>query len=78
MVLTHTEPLAPLLVALGVIAVVRFFATLARRLAGGRVSLDVQYDLRNAIFDTSSASTSPATTSCRPGSSSAAPAPTSG
>jgi ATP-binding cassette subfamily B protein len=50
-VLTHTEPLAPLLVALGVIAVVRFFATLARRLAGGRVSLFVQYDLRNAIFD---------------------------
>ena len=50
-VLTHTEPLAPLLVALGVIAVVRFFATLARRLAGGRVSLYVQYDLRNAIFD---------------------------
>ena len=48
---SYTLVFAGLLFTFGVIAVVRFFATLARRLAGGRVSLYVQYDLRNAIYE---------------------------
>lgn len=43
--------LAPFLVLLGVIGVVRFISTVLRRLCGGNVAYRVQEDLRNALFD---------------------------
>ncbi|HWG73873.1 MAG TPA: ABC transporter ATP-binding protein [Acidimicrobiales bacterium] len=50
-ILHHRSALWPWLVLLVAAAVVTFVATYVRRYLGGRVSLDVQYDLRNAIFD---------------------------
>jgi ATP-binding cassette subfamily B protein len=47
----HNSPLAPWLVALAAAGVVRFGAAYVRRYIGGRVSLDVQYDIRNTIYD---------------------------
>lgn len=45
------HPLLPLLLLLASLGFLRFFTTLVRRYSGGRVSFDVQLDLRNAIFD---------------------------
>lgn len=45
------SPIAPWLFVLGVAATVRFVAAYVRRFVGGRVSLDLQNDLRNAIYD---------------------------
>ncbi|HEY1741383.1 MAG TPA: ABC transporter ATP-binding protein, partial [Acidimicrobiia bacterium] len=46
----HQRPLWPWLCILGGIAVVRFGLAYLRRYRGGRISLDVQHDLRTAIF----------------------------
>ncbi len=43
--------IAPWLVVLGFFAAIRFVAAYVRRFVGGRVSLDLQNDLRNAIYD---------------------------
>ncbi len=72
-VLTHTEPLAPLLVALGVIAVgavLRHAGPAARGRSASASSCSTTCATPSST--TSSTSTSPATTSCRPGSWSAA------
>ena len=50
-IIRHDSPMAPWLIVLTVAAVVTFGASYVRRYIGGRVSLDVQYDLRNAIYD---------------------------
>jgi ATP-binding cassette subfamily B protein len=44
-------PIGPWLIALMVIAVIAFGGAYVRRFVGGRVALDVQYDLRTAIFE---------------------------
>jgi len=46
-----TRPIGPWLVALAVVGLVSFGSAVVRRWVGGRVSLDVQYDLRNAIYE---------------------------
>ena len=48
-ILRHASPLAPWLVALLGLGVVTFVGAYFRRYRGGRVALDVQYDLRNAM-----------------------------
>ena len=50
-ILHHRSPLAPWLGALIGIGVLTFLAAHLRRYQGGRVALDVQYDLRNAMYD---------------------------
>ncbi len=50
-IVAHTTTVWPYLVVLGVAAAFAFWAAYVRRWAGGRVSLDVQYDLRIAIFE---------------------------
>jgi ATP-binding cassette subfamily B protein len=50
-IVAHRSPLAPWMIVLGVAAVAAFAAAYVRRYVGGRVGLDVQYDLRNAIYD---------------------------
>jgi ATP-binding cassette subfamily B protein len=45
-----TTGLAPLVATLAGLAVVRFAAAFARRYLGGRLALDVQHDLRRAVF----------------------------
>src|SRR5882757_2455470 len=45
-----TTGLSTLVVALAALAVVRFVAAFVRRYLGGRLSLDVQHDLRRAVF----------------------------
>jgi len=47
----HRLDLAPLLIGLLGIGVVRFATALVRRFVGGRVSYDVQLDVRNAIYE---------------------------
>ena len=49
-IIHHTRALWPWLCVLGGIAVVRFGLAYLRRYRGGRISLDVQHDLRTAIF----------------------------
>lgn len=51
-VLSHREALAPLLVVLVAAGVIRFAAAVTRRAIGGRLSLDVQRDLRRDIYET--------------------------
>ena len=48
---SNDQPLWPWIVLLIGAAVVGFVAAYIRRYVGGRVALDVQYDLRNAIFE---------------------------
>ena len=48
-ILKHASPLAPWLVALLALGAVTFVGAYFRRYRGGRVALDVQYDLRNAM-----------------------------
>ena len=50
-IIHHTSPLAPWIAVLVVAGVVRFGSAYVRRFVGGRVSLDLQNDLRNAIYD---------------------------
>jgi ATP-binding cassette subfamily B protein len=50
-ILHHRSPLAPWLVVLVVAGTLRFGAAYVRRFLGGRVSLDVQYDIRNTVYD---------------------------
>jgi len=50
-ILSHRSALWPWIVVLGLAAVGTFALSYLRRYRGGRVSLDVQFDLRNAIFD---------------------------
>jgi ATP-binding cassette subfamily B protein len=50
-ILHHNSPLAPWLVALLGLGVVTFVGAYFRRYRGGRVALDVQYDLRNAMHE---------------------------
>jgi ATP-binding cassette subfamily B protein len=50
-IVQHTSPLAPWLAALLVLGVVTFIGAYFRRYRGGRVALDVQYDLRNAMHE---------------------------
>ncbi len=50
-IVAHRSPLAPWLSVLVVFGVANFVAGYVRRYYGGRVSLDVQYDLRTAIFE---------------------------
>jgi ATP-binding cassette subfamily B protein len=50
-IIHHRQPLAPWLTLLVASAVVTFVLAFVRRYAGGRVALDVQYDLRNAVYE---------------------------
>jgi ATP-binding cassette subfamily B protein len=50
-IVAHTTPVWPFLVALVAAGAFSFWAAYVRRWVGGRVSLDVQYDLRIAIFE---------------------------
>ena len=50
-IVTHRQPLAPWLTLLVVAGLFGFFAAYVRRFVGGRVSLDVQFDLRNAVYE---------------------------
>jgi ATP-binding cassette, subfamily B, bacterial len=49
-ILTHTEPLLPWVIALFAAGVLRFGSGYVRRYLGGRLSLDVQYDMRTEVF----------------------------
>ena len=49
-ILARTSPIAPWAVALLILALANFAGTRLRRYVGGKLSLDVQYDLRNRIF----------------------------
>src|SRR5256885_7875169 len=49
-ILSHRRALAPLAVVLLLAALVNYAATYLRRYEGGRLGLDVQHDLRTAIF----------------------------
>ena len=50
-ILAQTSPLAPWIAALVLAGFIRFAAAYVRRFWAGRVSLDVQYDLRTAVYD---------------------------
>ncbi|MGH3850509.1 MAG: ABC transporter transmembrane domain-containing protein, partial [Pseudonocardiaceae bacterium] len=50
-IVRHDSPLWPWLVLLIVVALASFGFTYLRRYHGGRVGLEVQYDLRNAMHD---------------------------
>jgi len=49
-IVKHDKPLAPWAIALVVAAILVYVFTYVRRYYGGRLALDVQYDLRNDIF----------------------------
>src|SRR6476620_6013878 len=51
-IIAETSPLAPWIAVLVLAGVVRFFSAYIRRYWAGRVSLDVQHDLRTQIFST--------------------------
>ncbi|HEV7759143.1 MAG TPA: ABC transporter ATP-binding protein, partial [Acidimicrobiales bacterium] len=48
---THSRPLTPWLVLLVAAGFFGFGAAYIRRFVGGRVALDVQFDLRNAVYE---------------------------
>jgi ATP-binding cassette subfamily B protein len=48
---THSQPLWPWITLLVLAGLFGFATSYIRRYVGGRVALDVQYDLRNAIFE---------------------------
>ncbi|MDQ1438858.1 MAG: ATP-binding cassette, subfamily bacterial [Acidimicrobiaceae bacterium] len=50
-VVTHRRTLAPWLTVLLLAGAARFGLAYVRRFYGGRIALDVQYDIRNAIYD---------------------------
>ena len=68
----------PFLLVLVAAGAFSFWAAYVRRWVGGRVSLDVQYDLRVAIFERLQRLDFGTTTSCRPDSSCRARRRTSG
>src|SRR5205823_1261624 len=49
-IVTHTESIWPLVTALVIAALLSFGAVYVRRYMGGRVSLDVQHDLRTELL----------------------------
>src|ERR1700728_3941429 len=49
-IVTHKDSIWPLAIALLVVAVATFGATFLRRFFGGRLSLDVQHDLRTEML----------------------------
>ncbi len=49
-IIHHRDPLAPWITVLVACGVARFVFAYVRRYRGGRIALDVQYDLRTAIF----------------------------
>ena len=51
-IIVHASPLAVWIAVLVAAGVVRFGAAYVRRFWAGRVSLEVQYDLRTAVYDT--------------------------
>src|SRR5687767_1795944 len=50
-VIARRRPLAPWVAALVGGAALRFGLAFVRRYWGGRIALDIQYDIRNAIYD---------------------------
>jgi ATP-binding cassette subfamily B protein len=68
-VTARTRPLAPWLTLLLVLGAARFVLAYFRRYRGGRIALDVQHDLRTAIFRQLQRLDLRATTSSRPASS---------
>ena len=50
-IVNHTRPIGPWLALLVLAGLVSFVGAYVRRWIGGRVSLDVQFDLRNAIYE---------------------------
>ncbi len=50
-IIHHRRPLAPWMILLILTGIVSFGLAFVRRYAGGRVALDVQYDLRNAVYE---------------------------
>lgn len=50
-ILAHRQALWPWVLVLVAVALATFAAAYVRRFVGGRVGLDVQFDLRNAIFE---------------------------
>ncbi|MGI8663444.1 MAG: ABC transporter ATP-binding protein [Acidimicrobiales bacterium] len=50
-IVTNRRPIGPWLALLVVAGLFGFAAAYVRRFVGGRVSLDVQFDLRNAVFE---------------------------
>jgi ATP-binding cassette subfamily B protein len=50
-IITHKQSIWPLAILLVVLAMLTFVGTYLRRYHGGRVSLDVQYDLRTELLD---------------------------
>jgi ATP-binding cassette, subfamily B, bacterial len=50
-IIADDRPIAPWVALLVIAALVNFVSSYIRRWVGGRVSLDVQYDLRNAIHE---------------------------
>ena len=50
-IVSQSRPLWPWLLLLLAAAIISFVAAYLRRWVGGRVSLDVQFDLRNAIYE---------------------------
>ncbi|MCQ4082845.1 ABC transporter ATP-binding protein/permease [Streptomyces sp. RB6PN25] len=49
-IVKHTQPIAPWAVLMVVAALAVYACTYVRRFYGGRLALDVQYDLRNEMF----------------------------
>jgi len=49
-ILAHTQPMLPWLIALLAAGVVNFGAGFTRRYLGGRLSIDVQHDMRQEVF----------------------------
>src|SRR5204863_7001773 len=50
-IINQRRPLGPLFLLLIAAGVFGFFAAYVRRFVGGRVALDVQFDLRNAVYE---------------------------
>jgi ATP-binding cassette, subfamily B, bacterial len=50
-IMTPTRAIGPLLGVLGVLGVVRFAISFLRRWGAGRIGIDLEFDLRNAIYD---------------------------
>src|SRR5436853_7430553 len=47
----HSKRFEPYLVAMLVLGVVRFALSFVRRFGAGRLGIDVEYDMRNDIYD---------------------------
>src|SRR5687767_12127871 len=49
-ILADERPIAPFLVALVVLGAVRFGLSFLRRYGAGRISIDIEFDMRNEIY----------------------------